>query len=92
MAWSSYVERLYEFLQEVRDLVKNTEKNQTEIEDLRVELKEVTEILRLLISQIERAQDRMADQRKIDELKMKNFKLQVESIVGQKIPEDTGGD
>lgn len=88
MGWLSHLEKLYKFLKEIRDLVAKTEQNQNEIKDLQVELGEVGELLKELMFEVKRMQDRSLSQRENDELRMKNFKLRVEVLLGRQLLED----
>jgi len=88
MGWLSHLEKLLKFLQEVRALVANTERNQNEIKDLQGELKEVGELLKELMFEVKRMQDRSLSQRENDELRMTNFRLQVEVLLRSQLSAD----
>jgi hypothetical protein len=85
MEWLSHLDKLYEFL---HAMVANIEKNQKNIKDLRADLGEVGELLQELMFEVKRMQDRSLSQRENDELRMKNFRLQVEVLLGRQLPED----
>jgi phage host-nuclease inhibitor protein Gam len=87
MGWLSHIERLLKFLQEVRALVTNTERNQEDIKYLQGELIEIGDLLKELMFEVKRMQDRSVAQRENDELRMKNFKLEVEILLKKQLSE-----
>ena len=85
MSWVSLAEKFGQFAREVLALVKTTEKNQKDIEELQSQLRELNDVLREVLHQTVREIQRYREVETLEQqkqdLKVEKFKSEIETSI-----------
>lgn len=81
MSWPSLAEKFVQYTREVLALVKTTEKNQKDIEELQEQLRELNAVFLQLVYELQRISEVETLERQKQDLKVEKFKSEIETSI-----------